>query len=245
MNVYFNILYKNLRFAHLFALLLLVAVVSFTNADAAGEHAEKNAASSIHPDVALKTYRKLLKEKLKVITQALSTVLKSSFEKQRKVVGILVEKILKFFSEAKVRLTELGIAPGDPFPSDDNIKEVFSLVLENTYFLGKLVLHMPDLVHETITKFPEWKILVQYAVGFSNDSNAFIGVDDKILHLMAQEFEIVEKDPEYVNPNSRKYVEEKQRQLEMELKEMKKVIAKEKKKKQKGPKLSGPRRYEL
>lgn len=61
---------------------------------------------------------------------------------------------------------------------------VFSIVLENTAFLGDLVLRLPDISHSLLDSNSEWASVLQWAVSFCNDTNVFVDIDATHLSLV-------------------------------------------------------------
>ena len=60
-----------------------------------------------------------------------------------------------------------------------------SMVIENTAFLGEIVLHLPDLSHELLQKNKDWDSLIRWCVNFTNDTRILEKKDQKMLHLVS------------------------------------------------------------
>ncbi|XP_064637460.1 coiled-coil domain-containing protein 134-like [Lineus longissimus] len=181
---------------------------------------------------------------------AIKTILTlDSFEKQHKMIGIVLEKLFKVLIDAKTTLTVLGFIPGDPFPSNnDTIRDALSNIAENTAFFGDLILRLPDITHNIFDRKKDWNILLGWSIGFCNSTGLFHGNDAQLLHLMAQELNFIERDADYVNPYSEKYTKlmrDIQQKKSSEIKKQKTKKKKKKKETKKGPKLSSPGRVEL
>ena len=59
-----------------------------------------------------------------------------------------------------------------------------STVLENTAFLGDIVLRLPDLAHELLDNNDDWKQLIQWAIDFTNDTHIFVGKDQQLVSMV-------------------------------------------------------------
>jgi len=59
-----------------------------------------------------------------------------------------------------------------------------SSVLENTAFLGDIVLRLPDIAHELLDNNDDWKQLIQWAIDFTNDTHIFIGKDKQLISMV-------------------------------------------------------------
>jgi len=197
-------------------------------------------------------YRRLLRQKREMQKDAVKMILASeSYEKQYKMIKMIFTKLFVVLTQSKVRLMEAGYTPGDAFPNVEDVKDALSMVLENTAFAGDIVLRLPDISHSLLKGNTEWSVLIQWAVGFCNDTQIFTGSDAILLSTMAQELDLVEKDPNYVNPYredtklSKQAADELERNLAESKKRADRAKVRKEKKKQKGPRMSAPRHNEL
>lgn len=200
---------------------------------------------------AVKMYRRLFKQKRAAHLEAVGKMLQVGvYEKQFKMVKLILTKLFAVMSDARVKLMEAGYTPGNPFPVEEHVREVLSIVLENTVFLGEIALRLPDVVHALLRNSSEWQMAVHWSIHFSNDTKILVGSELELLNLMAQELEVVEKSPEFINPYREDTKlealidEEAENLLKEKLKEAKKKERNEKRKKR-GPRLSTPHRDEL
>lgn len=212
--------------------------------------AESNTASD--NDAAVQLYRRLLGHKrAEQIEAAKQIVAISSLQKQRDMLKTLFTKLFSVMVHAKVHLMESSFTPGDPFPTENHLKETLSTVLENTAFLGDIVLRLPDIAHELLDNNDDWKLLIQWAIDFTNDTHIFVGKDQQLVSMMAQELGVIDRDPDFINPYKKETQVEQavDRELERILSEQKRKLQKkerrEQKRKQKGPRMSSPARVEL
>lgn len=196
---------------------------------------DKNSTTKISPE---EMYIKLFLDKRKLHFEAMQSVSKIEvYEKRYKMLNTLFEKIFKVLSESKEKLIEKSFFVGDPFPIDENIRDIYSQVLENTAFFGDLILRQPDMTHLILKKRNDWKILATWAIGFVNETKAFQTSQSNHLHLLSQELGIIEKDKNYVNPYkaASNQASHKDQLLQDEIKKIRKQKKKELKK---GPRLS-------
>lgn len=59
-----------------------------------------------------------------------------------------------------------------------------STILENTAFLGDIVLRLPDIAHELLDNNDDWKQLIQWAIDFTNDTRIFVGKDQQLISMV-------------------------------------------------------------
>ncbi|XP_059173810.1 coiled-coil domain-containing protein 134-like [Physella acuta] len=160
-------------------------------------------------------------------------------EQRYQLVNMMLKQLFKVLAEAKQNLTLHGFLPGDPFPEDENVKEAFSKVLENTAMFGDLVLFMPEVVHSMYDKEKEWQVLLAWCYGFSTQSAVYSGQFKAILNMMAQEANIIPKDKFFINPYLAltKLQNDLTDKMKKKQEKEKKDAIKLKKKKERGPKL--------
>lgn len=177
--------------------------------------------------------------------EAVKTILiLDNYIKQYKMVNLVLDRMFKVMGEAKIKLMEAGFTPGDPFPSDEAVRDAFSQVAENTAFFADILLRLPDITHELLNKHKEWDLVIKWSVSFCNSTEIYEpgGIDNKILNLMAQELEIIERSPNYRNPFREESTDSEFNDLDGEIskkKDKKKKKKKKEKKKRKGPRMSG------
>jgi len=59
-----------------------------------------------------------------------------------------------------------------------------STILENTAFLGDIVLRLPDIAHELLNGNDDWKLLTQWAIDFTNDTRIFVDKDQQLISMV-------------------------------------------------------------
>ncbi|KAK2188577.1 hypothetical protein NP493_128g04022 [Ridgeia piscesae] len=184
-------------------IMLTLFVITETQSEPNGTQQSQNGTRSniLQPPSPRDIYRKLFRQKRAVQLEAVRSISSlEKYEKQYKMVRLLLEQIFKVMADSKVKLTEAGYLPGDPFPKDETIRELFAHIVENTAFFGDLLLRIPDMTHDLLRRNHEWHVLIHWSIGFANETGIYEKADAKLLHLMAQELNIVERDPDYINP---------------------------------------------
>ncbi|XP_076315780.1 coiled-coil domain-containing protein 134-like [Tachypleus tridentatus] len=177
------------------------------------------------------------KEQLEVVKTIVSF---ADFEKQYKMVDILLKKLFEVLTKAKINLESSGYIPGGEFPELETVREALSQLLENTALFGEILLRLPDITHSILKKHKDWLVLAQWTLGFANSTGLYDTKTSELTYLMTQELNMTERDPNYINPykmHSKKVVHHIPENVKKE--------EKKKKKTKRGPKLSGSRHGEL
>ncbi|KAI9564286.1 hypothetical protein GHT06_008024 [Daphnia sinensis] len=157
-----------------------------------------------------------------------------SVEKQNKLLKLVITKIMEVLLQSRVNLESSGYLPGSGFPITESLRDALSSMIENTAFMGDLVLYLPDAT-KAFLKDNEWNTIFKWSLSLCQEAVFLSNNTKKMLHLVAQELNLIEREPGYFNPyaaaNQRKPVDLP------EIPQKKKV----KKKISKGPSLSGAR----
>ncbi|XP_065058216.1 coiled-coil domain-containing protein 134-like [Rhopilema esculentum] len=160
------------------------------------------------------------------------------YSKQYKMVKILVEKILEVLASSKLEITQSSYIPGGEFPTKEQELQALALVVENTAFLGDMLLRLPDITHKILKRNKEWQIIVNWSVGFCNETGLFDNANEKLLSLVAQELNLVPRDPNYINPYKVETLIKEAREKMEKTQKSKESRKKTKRKEKKGPRLS-------
>nr|XP_022328175.1 coiled-coil domain-containing protein 134-like [Crassostrea virginica] len=185
----------------------------------------------------LDMYKKLFQEHRGIQMEAVKSIQNYGEYKQRyQLVEMTLQKLFTVINEAKANLTTWGYLPGDPFPRNNTVRDGLSKVFENTAMFGDLVLRLPDIVHSIYDKNKEWQLLIGWCYWFCKESGVFDGTNGILLHLMAQEINLIEKEEDYTNPFTLKNQVKQQTESNDEKKENK--IKKKKKERKKGPRIT-------
>ena len=57
-------------------------------------------------------------------------------------------------------------------------------MVENTAFLGDLILRLPDIIHDILKRKKDWTLLAQWGVGFCEMANIYEEHDTRLLDLV-------------------------------------------------------------
>lgn len=181
-------------------------------------------------------YRKLFKMRRAERLEAVKSILKlDNFEKQAKLVNIVLDKINEVLTTSKLKLESSDYIPGGPFPEDESTRDALSQVLENTAFFGEIILRLPNIAHAVINANKAGAVVLNWAIGFSNSTDLYDETTTKLINLVAQELGLVEKDRNYHNPYAAKQAKQPAQPVSAEPAQKPK---KPKKKIQRGPRLS-------
>eukprot|EP00112_Aurelia_sp_Birch-Aquarium-sp1_P017096 Seg394.1 transcript_id=Seg394.1/GoldUCD/mRNA.D3Y31 product="Coiled-coil domain-containing protein 134" protein_id=Seg394.1/GoldUCD/D3Y31 len=161
------------------------------------------------------------------------------YSKQYKMVELLTKKIFQVLSTSKVEIIESHYIPGHEFPEQDKELNALAHVVENTAFFGDILLRFPGMTHKIIKSNKEWQIIINWSVGFCNETGLFDGANEKLLSLVAQELNLIPRDPSYVNPyKAETLLKEAKKMQESSDSSKNKKKNKSKRKGRKGPRLS-------
>ncbi|KAL3188415.1 hypothetical protein MRX96_003397 [Rhipicephalus microplus] len=117
-------------------------------------------------------YRKMFKMRRAERLEAVKSILKlDNFEKQAKLVNIVLEKINEVLTTSKLKLESSDYIPGGAFPEDESTRDALPVLW---YSIG-------PLVSQTLR-------------------NSMMKPTTKLINLVAQELGLVERDPNYHNP---------------------------------------------
>lgn len=214
-----------------FSLLIILLISSVTLTKEESPDAYKGKRSP------LEMYKKLFQEHRAIQLEAVKSIQNYGEYKQRhQLVKMTLEKLFKVISEAKVNLTVWGFIPGDPFPENTTIRDGLSKVFENTAMFGDLVLRLPDIVHSIYDKNKDWQLLLGWCYWFCKESGVFDETNGKLLHLMAQEVKLIDREENYTNPFTLESQLKQQKERHGEKKESK--AKKKKKERKKGPQIT-------
>jgi len=125
------------------------------------------------------------------------------------------------------------------------------MVLENVAFAGDILLRLPDISHALLRENSaggQWRQLLEWGVLFCNDTMIFSGKQSLLLKAIAQELNLADHDPDYVNPYKQENREALAKESEAEAAALKKSTTRKtvkEKKKTKGPRMSSARHDDL
>lgn len=167
-------------------------------------------------------------------------------KKEKEMLQMMIKQLFKTLLSSLESLRKLTPATNsksnDPpkLKVDENVATHMSAIIENTAFCADLVLHFPKQFLKTLSGGGDksWRSILETAVGLTLKTELLDESTSQAIHLMRQELNFIEREPNYVNPYSMKneqfYKDDEQPQTVDSKK-------KKKEKKKRGPGLSGSR----
>lgn len=149
---------------------------------------------------------------------------------------LMAEKVFTTIQSSRATIEASAYIPGvSPFPQEEPVKEALSNILENTALFSEIILRFPDIAVSVLKTNNNWDVLLQWSIAFCNQVKYLLDKSTiKLLHLVSQELNHIERDPNYVNPYRKqqmKIQEEEERLTNNQKKKKKKEI-------KKGPRLT-------
>lgn len=159
----------------------------------------------------------------------------TKYEKQYTMITLMAEKVFTTIQNSRAVIEASGYIPGvSPFPVEENARDALSNILENTALFSEIILRFPDIAVLVLKTNNNWDILLQWSIAFSNQVQYLLDKSTiKLLHLVSQELNHVERESTYVNPYRK--IDSK-----VDNDQSEQTVAKKKKKKEikKGPRLT-------
>lgn len=114
----------------------------------------------------------------------------------------MAEKVFTSIQSSRATIEASSYIPGvSAFPQEEPIREALSNILENTALFSEIILRFPDIAILVLKTNNNWDVLLQWSVAFSNQVKYLLDKSTvKLLHLVSQELNHIEKEPNYVNP---------------------------------------------
>lgn len=154
----------------------------------------------------------------------------TKYEKQYSMITLMAEKVFTTIQNSRATIEASSYIPGvSPFPEEETIKDALSNILENTAVFSEIILRFPDIAVSVLKTNNNWDVLLQWSIAFCNQVKYLLDKSTiKVLHLVSQELNHVEREPNYVNPyrKDRLRVEEQEEQVQSKRKKKKKEIKK-------------------
>lgn len=145
----------------------------------------------------------------------------------------MAEKVFTSIQSSRATIEASSYIPGvSSFPQEDSIRDALSNILENTALFSEIILRFPDIAVLVLKTNNNWDVLLQWSIAFSNQVKYLLDKSTvKLLHLVSQELNHIEQEPNYTNPY---------RKLEIKTDNQENLLTLNKKKKKKEIK-KGPR----
>lgn len=114
----------------------------------------------------------------------------------------MAEKVFSNIQENRAAIEASPFIPGvSDFPSDKDVREALSNILENTALFSEIIIRYPDIAVMVLKTNNNWDVLLQWGIAFSNQMKYLIDKSTiKLLHLVSQELNHIDQDPNYINP---------------------------------------------
>lgn len=184
-------------------------------------------------ELAEELYKKLFKQQRAEQLTAIKNFQKtSSYEKQYQMITLMAERIFDNILESRVLIEASPFIPGvSDFPSDIEIRDALSNILENTALFSDIVLRFPEMSANLLRDNNNWDLVLQWGIAFCDQMKYLLDSSTvKLLKLVSQELNYIYRDTNYVNPYKKSPVREEEI-LEQKPPKKRKVL-------KKGPKLS-------
>lgn len=125
-----------------------------------------------------------------------------TYEKQYSMILLVSEKIITTIQESRAILESSGYIPGvSPFPSDPQVRDALSNILENSALMSEIVLRFPDISELVLRENNNWNVMLQWSIAFAHQVEHLLDQSTVVLYdLVGQELNHTERDPNYVNP---------------------------------------------
>ncbi len=147
-------------------------------------------------------FRRLLLQKRVEQLAAVQQLMTLGAEKQLSMLTTMMGKMKGVLQRSRMQLEASGFAgvPATAFPDNDVTRTALAHVVENTCFLGDVLLRFPDFIQELFSADGEWDQLFKWCLSFVESSGLTDKRTDELLDLAAQEVGMREKRPDYRNP---------------------------------------------
>jgi len=213
--------------------------------------AENELISIKHPeDKHLMIYRNLFKVKRKEHLAAVQKlILNKDIAKRTEMIRIMFQAIIKTIKSAMGKLRGVDLSETNGFPTDENVQNDFSQVLENTAFFADLIIRFPQISRPLFNQNRKvWGSQMRLAIDMCHQSPVYEGDYQTLLHNLRQELKIGEVDKTYVNPfvlnpdDIKEATTEERKELYQEAKRKQKLKSKKNNKKKPKQKINKNRR---
>ncbi|CAG9761919.1 unnamed protein product [Ceutorhynchus assimilis] len=190
-------------------------------------------------EIAEQLYKKLLKRQRAEQLAAIKSFQKlRNYEKKYQMITLMAEKVFTIMQDSRAKIEASHFIPGvSEFPTDDNIRDALSNIIENSALFAEIILRLPEISVSVLKTNNNWDILLQWGIAYCYQVKYLLDNSTiKILSLASQELNYVPRDLNYANPY-RKNKQESDGNEEEPNQLQSKNVKKKKKKLQKGPRL--------
>ncbi|XP_034193922.1 coiled-coil domain-containing protein 134 [Osmia lignaria lignaria] len=125
-----------------------------------------------------------------------------NYERLYKMITILGTKMIDIIEASKQLIESTDFNPDDrSLPKNVTIQSAISTTLENTALFADILLHFPHMTHRILKTQKEWNPVINWSLHFTNRTKHLLDAETlTVVHLAAQELNIIEREPGYVNP---------------------------------------------
>ncbi|XP_014277857.1 coiled-coil domain-containing protein 134 [Halyomorpha halys] len=190
------VLYVKINLKSIVSFCMVIIFLTFQTALA--ENKEPKSDSKSAEDL----FRRLYKLERTEQAAAIKALLKLGTEiKQSKMVEAIADRVFSVLNKSRHVLEKANFVPGESsFPTDENTRDALSNILENTAFLGDIILRLPDFTQQVIVNNTEWNELFKWSLIFANKSQLLDSKTITLLNLVNQEMNYTDRKPNFLNP---------------------------------------------
>ena len=168
---------------------------------------EEGKASRSLPLTSKKEFTQLFKQKRAAQLQAVKSLLgMSKYERKYQMVSTVLTKLFEVQATARGIVENSAYIPGydeddgPSIPKEAKTLEALSSIIENCALLGDIILRLPEISNKLMKDNNQWLVATQWCISFTNTTGLIDDVTMKMFNLVAQELELLPRDPEYYNP---------------------------------------------
>ncbi|CAH1160134.1 unnamed protein product [Phaedon cochleariae] len=154
-------------------------------------------------EISEKLYIKLFKQQRAEQLEAIKSFQKiTNQDKKYTLLKLMAEKIFSVIQNSRAVIEASYFIPGvSDFPLHENTRDSLSNILENVALFSEITLRFPNFANSVLKSNNTWDILFQWGIAFTHQMKYILDNNTiKLLQLVSQELNHVEKDPNYVNP---------------------------------------------
>ncbi|XP_063983012.1 coiled-coil domain-containing protein 134-like [Diachasmimorpha longicaudata] len=127
-----------------------------------------------------------------------------SYERKYEMISIIMKNVIEIIETQRSTLEAIkeGLKENRTLSYvPHEMRDALTSVLENTAFLGDIVLQVPDIMHRILKKNLNWEIQMHWSLNFVNETRFLIDeATGGMLDLAFQELNITQRSPNYSNP---------------------------------------------
>ncbi|KFM66461.1 Coiled-coil domain-containing protein 134, partial [Stegodyphus mimosarum] len=185
----------------LYLLFIIFCLIVNASATEPLSELEANSSTEVKPDDSkVKLFKAIFHEKRLQHKDVIQNLLSQDYEKQYKIVNQTLVKLFEVMGLSKAILEHSGYIPGLDVPVNNTVSEALGQILDNTALYGDFQLKLPDITDRIMKNHPDWLVLVKWAIGFSNSTGLFNESTMRMIDLLCQEMNLIERRKDFINP---------------------------------------------